>query len=108
MLGKDNGQYVLSADLVTRVNLLKASLGEEPVSLVRKLWGPGGVEEVEDDQELRMQEDRGGYGKSEETERVGRETDDRDVHTVDPRLPNKEEVNAHNVFHSPYRNWCFI
>ena len=39
--------------------------------------------------------------------KVERETDDRDVeHIVDPRLPTKEEVDAHNMFHSPYRNWC--
>ena len=56
----------------------------------------GGEEEV-----------RAGYGKGEDMLRVERETDDRDVRNiVDPRLPTQKEVDAHNMFHSPYRNWC--
>ena len=64
-----------------------------------------------DDEELRMEEgeegDRAGYGGGEEMLRVDREKDNMDVkNIVDPRLTTKEEVNAHNMFHSPYRNWC--
>ena len=54
-------------------------------------------------------EDESGYGRSGEAFKVERETDDRGVkHIVDPRLPTKEEVTAHEMFHSPYRNWCPI
>ena len=86
------------------------------------MWDPGGdreeeeeegprVEEVENEEGLMMEEeeegDRAGYGRSEEMLKVERGTDDRDVkNIVDHRLPTKEEVNAHNMFHSPYRNWC--
>ena len=66
---------------------------------------------MDGDEELKMEEDgvceREVHGRGEEALKVERETDDRDVkNIVDPRLPTKEEVNAHNMFHSPYRNWC--
>ena len=50
-------------------------------------------------------EDGSGYGRSDEAVKIERETDDRVVrHIVDPRLPTKEEVSAHEMLHSPYRN----
>ena len=54
-------------------------------------------------------EEGDGYGRSDEAVKIERETDDRVVkHIVDPRLPTKVEVIAHEMFHSPYRNWCSI
>jgi len=41
--------------------------------------------------------------------KLGKDSDEREVRKlIDPRKPTKEEVDLHDMFHSPYRNWCAI
>ena len=45
----------------------------------------------------------------EETRRLKKDDDERaeDIkRLIDPRKPTKEEVDLHDLFHLPYRNWC--
>lgn len=54
---------------------------------------------------------RGGEKEKEEEEKpqrmVPEEGAERRMRNIgDPRLPTKAEVDAHNVTHVPYRNWC--
>ena len=45
----------------------------------------------------------------EEALRIGRDDGVRGFRKlVDPLKPNKEEVDDHDLFHTPYRNWCPI
>ena len=72
-------------------------------------WGDR-VEGVDVDEELRMEGeeegDRAESDRSEKAFKVDRESDDGGIeHIVCPRPPSKEEVNLHNLIHSPYRNW---
>ena len=96
---------------------MKAWLGEEPVSPVKKLWDPGGVGcgvcGVDDDllqgMELAEDEKEDGVNVGEEVKRFGKEDDERKENIrkmLDPRRPAKQEVEDHELFHLPYRNWC--
>ena len=45
----------------------------------------------------------------EEAVRIGKEDGIREFRKlVDPLKPSKAEVDDHNLFHTPYRNWCPI
>ena len=45
----------------------------------------------------------------EEVFKRSREEDSRDIkRMIDPRRPTKAEVDEHDLFHLPYRNWCPI
>ena len=99
------------------VNFLKSWLDEEPVSLVKKQWDPGGgvcglgdptTEEMElEEEELIID----GIVTGRDAKRYGKDDDERSENVrrlVDPRKPTKQEVEDHELFHVPYRNWCPI
>ncbi len=96
---------------------MKAWVVKDPVSPVKKLWDPGGVAcgvcGVDDDllqgMELAEDEKEDGVNVGEEVKRFGKEDDERKENVrkmVDPRRPTKQEVEDHELFHLPHRNWC--
>ena len=48
-----------------------------------------------------------GVQPNEEAVKKDKESDERAVKKMlDPRRPTKAEVEEHELFHLPYRNWC--
>jgi len=90
---------------------LKAWLGEEeekPISPLEEnvTCGICGV-----DDEVMELDPEGGEKivMGEEAVRIGKEDGIREFRKlVDPLKPSKAEVDDHNLFHTPYRNWCPI
>ena len=72
-----------------------------------------GMELAADDDEEDVGGMLGGKGNvnfgGQEVKRIGKEDDERTdavKRLVDPRKPTKDEVDYHELFHLPYRNWC--
>ena len=41
--------------------------------------------------------------------KYAKDSDERNVRQlIDPRKPTKQEVDLHELFHLPYRNWCAV
>ena len=65
-----------------------------------QLEGEGEVERQEGEEKIVM---------GEEAKKVSRDDGVRSFRKlVDPLKPNKLEVDEHDLFHTPYRNWCPI
>ena len=77
---------------------------EKPLS---PLCGVCGIDDpISDEMEL---EEEGIISGGTEADKMGKESDDRDVRQlIDPRKPTQKEVEEHDLFHLPYRNWCAI
>ena len=77
---------------------------EKPLS---PLCGVCGIDDpISDEMEL---EEEGIISGGTEADKMGKESDDRDVRLlIDPRKPTQKEVDEHDLFHLPYRNWCAI
>ena len=91
---------------------MKAWLGDESVEPISPLCGICGVDDpLSQGMELEADEEEKGdfILEGKDAVRVGKEDEDRrdEVRSlIDPRKPTKEEVELHDLFHLPYRNWC--
>ena len=91
---------------------MKAWLDDESVEPISPSCGICGVDDpLGQEMELEADEEEKGNVilEAKDAVRIGKEDDDRrdEVKTlIDPRKPTKEEVEFHDLFHLPYRNWC--